>query len=50
MKELFIRVTVHVFPERLSIRACASFSFDFVGVIWNIIVLVSDHCLPSYFE
>ena len=31
-KELFIRVTVHVFCERLSFCACASFPFGFKGV------------------
>ena len=44
-KELLIRLTVHVFHERLSIYICASFPFGFEGGMWDLIILVSDHCL-----
>ena len=47
-KELFIRLTVRVFRERLSICVCASFPFGFEGWMWDLIVLVPDHCLSSY--
>ena len=29
---------------------CASFSFGFEGGIWDMIVLVPDHCLSFYFN
>ena len=44
-KELFIRFTVHVFRERLSICVCVFFLFGFEGGLWDLIVYVSDHCL-----
>ena len=31
--------------ESLSICMCASFSFGFDGGMWDLIVLVPDHCL-----
>ena len=34
-----------VFPERLLICVRASFPFGFDGGMWDLIVLVSDHCL-----
>ena len=41
-KELFIRFTMHVFPERLSI--CMSFfAFWCEGRVWDLIVLIPDH-------
>ena len=46
-KELFIRFTVHVFRERLSICVCPSFPFGFEGGMWD--VLIPDHCLSIYF-
>ena len=42
---LFIRVTVRVFPERLSVCVCASFSFCVEGEMTDLIVLVPDYCL-----
>ena len=48
-KELFIRFTVCVFRERLSVCECASFSFSFEGKMWDLIVSVSDHCFSIYF-
>ena len=44
-KELFIRVTVHVFRKLLSIYVFCYFPFDFEGRIWDLIVSVPDHCL-----
>ena len=29
----------------LALCVCASFSFDFDGGLWDLIVLVPDHCL-----
>ena len=42
-KELFIRFTVHVLRERLSICVCPSFPFGFEGGMWDLIVLIPDH-------
>ena len=28
---------------------CASFSFDFEGGLWDLIVLVPDHCLSFFY-
>ena len=39
------RFTVRVFRERLSIYLCVSFAFGFEGGMWDLIVLVLDHCL-----
>ena len=44
-KELFIRFTMCVFREPLSVNVCSSFPFGFEGGIWDLIVLISDHCL-----
>ena len=44
-KELFIRFTVRVFREYLSICVCASFLFCFEGGMLDSIVLVPHHCL-----
>ena len=33
------------FRESLSIVACASFPFGFESGMWDLIVLVPDHCL-----
>ena len=48
---MFLRFTVCVFCERLSIfvRGCASFSFDFVGGMWDLIALIPVYCLSIYF-
>ena len=40
---------MRVLRERLSIRVCASFPFRFGGGMWDLIVLVHDHCLSIYF-
>ena len=47
--KLFIRFTVRVFRERLSACVCASFLFGFEGGMFNLIVLVPDHCFSFYF-
>ena len=45
-KELFIRFTVLVFHECLSIFVCVLLSiFDFEGGMWDWIVLISNRCL-----
>ena len=44
-KELFIRLTVCVFRERLSICVWGSFPFSFEGGMWDLSVLIPDHCL-----
>ena len=49
-KELFIRFTVRVLCERLSVCVCVSFTFVSEGGMWDLIVLVPDHCLSFYFE
>ena len=43
-KEMFIHSSYC-----LSIWVCASFSFCFEGGMWDMIVLVPDHCLSFYF-
>ena len=45
-KELFIRFTVRMFRERLSVYVCASFLFGFDGRMWDLFVFVPD----SYFS
>ena len=49
-KEMFIRFTMLVFCDCLSICSgvCASFPFGFEIGMWNLIVLVPDHCLSVY--
>ena len=39
---------MRVFHERLSV--CASFPFDFEGGMRDLIVLIPDHCLSTYFS
>ena len=46
-KALFIRFTVRVLRERLSICVCASFLLALR--IWDLIVLVPDYCLSCYY-
>ena len=50
-EELFIRFSVRVFRERLSICVCASVFFGLEGGMWDLdlIVFVPDHCLSVYF-
>ena len=49
-KELFIRFTVRVFRERLSVCVSSSFPFGFEGGMWDLILFISDHCLSIYFK
>ena len=44
-----VRFTVRVLRGRLSVWECASFSFVFEGGVWDLIVLLPDHCLSCYF-
>ena len=37
------------FRERLSVCVCSSFSFSFEGGMWDLIVVIPDHCLSIYF-
>ena len=32
------------------INLCSSFPFSFDGGLWNLIVLIPDHCLSIYFS
>ena len=41
-KEVFIRLTVRVFREHLSICLSSSFPFGIEGGMWDLIVLISD--------
>ena len=47
---MFIRFTVRVLRECLSVCVCASFPFGFEGGIWDLIVLILDHCLSIYLK
>ena len=47
-KELFIRFTVHVLCENSSICVCA-FHFGFECGMWNLIILIPDHCLSIHY-
>ena len=49
-EKLFIRFTVRVFRERLSVCVCSSFLFGFKGRMWDLIVLIPDHFLSIYFK
>ena len=48
-KELFIRFTARAFRKLLSIYVFCSFPFGSEGRIWDLIVLLPDHCLSFYF-
>ena len=48
-KELFIRFTVCAFRKLLSVGVFSYFTFGFEGRMWDLIVLVPDHCLYFYF-
>ena len=49
-KELLIRLTVLVFRGRWSNFVCVSFfPFGIEGGMWDVIVLIPDHCLSLYF-
>ena len=41
---------MRVFRERLSIFVCLSLSFDFKGEMWDLVVLIPDHCLSIYYD
>ena len=41
-------VNVRVFLERLSVCLCSFFRFRFEAGIWDLIVLIPDHCLFIY--
>ena len=47
-KELFIRFTVLIVRERLSICVCPSCPFGFEGGVWDLIVFNPDYCLSIY--
>ena len=49
-KELFIRFAASAFRKLLSVYVFCYFPFGFEGRIWDLIVLVPDHCLSFYFE
>ena len=48
-KEIFIRFTVRVYHDRLSVRVCASFPFGFEVAVWNSIVLSFYFEVCEYF-
>ena len=48
-KELFIRFTASAFRKLPSIYVFSYFPFGFEVRIWDLIVLVPDHCLSFYF-
>ena len=41
---------MRVFRERLSIFAMPIFPFGFEGGMWDLIVIIPDHCLSIYFD
>ena len=47
-KELFIQFNVGVFRGHWSVCVYASFPFGFEGGMWDLVVLLSDHCLSIY--
>ena len=49
-KELFIRFTASAFRKLLSVYAFSYFPFGFEGRMWDLIVLVPDHCSSFYFK
>ena len=40
---------VCVIRKRLSVCMFVSFPFDFENGLWDVIVLIPDHCLSTYF-
>ena len=40
---------MHVFRERLSVSVCCSFPFGFEDGVWDLIILIPDHCLSISF-
>ena len=49
-EELFVRFTVRVYCESLSVCVCAYFPTGFEGGMWNLIVSVPDHCVSFKFS
>ena len=47
-KELFIRFTVGYFANVYEF-VCASFHFGFEGGMWDLNVVISDHCISAYY-
>ena len=47
--ERAVQFTVHVFHECLSVCVLVSFPFGSGSGVWDLIVLVPDHCLSFYF-
>ena len=47
---MLIWFTVHVFRDYLSVCECASFPFGFEIWVWDLILLVPDHCLSFYLK
>ena len=45
---MFIHLTVCVFCGCLSNFVCPSFPFGIKGGMWDVIVLIPDHCLSIY--
>ena len=46
--KLFIRFTARAFRKLLSIYVFSYFPFGFEGRMWDLIVLLPDHCLFFY--
>ena len=42
--------TARAFRKLLSVYVLSYFSFGFEGRIWDLTVLVPDHCLSFYFD
>ena len=49
-KELFIGFTASAFRKLLSIYVFCYFPFGLEGRMWDLIVLIPDHCLSFYFS
>ncbi|MEW8547338.1 MAG: hypothetical protein AB2693_27840, partial [Candidatus Thiodiazotropha sp.] len=48
-KELLIRFTVRVFRKHVNLCTCTSFPIGFKSGMWDLIVLIPEHCLSFYF-
>ena len=50
-KKLFIQFTLRVrFVNVIKFCVCHSFPFGILGGMWDMIVLIPDHCLSIYFN
>ena len=49
-KELFVWFYLRVFHEHLSISVCSSFLCSFLDGMWDLTVIIPDHCLSIYFS